>query len=435
MSNNMGMKRFTLYVCILLAVFISCSKEEYSPGALDIQFQFETLPIDLNVVDNPFITCIIRSETGLKSVQMFIEDTDGDRTQYKMDITEFFNPRHCSLHERPVYSDEMAAFIIKAVDLGGAVLEGRLGFDVKKKVNAPVITLKTEEISFKEGEPVPEFGFEVSSDSDLSSVKVEIIQSATSSELVPVFEEFDDARFFSFLSSDYDLNQYDYNKIPQAVRIIVEDDYGKSSIGLINIKYKELPAPALTMNTIDGPIDEFSSVRLSGNAKSETGISKFEVYAVGEEYESLACRVGGLESSDYNLSVEVPGVEIRDFITEIKVVVYDKRNKKTEAKLPVVINPVFEQISATADLVEEISKRFGDSRCRNVKLLLPEGASYNMNEALVISKTLKLKSTKSADLPVVNVSSAYATTLYPIFLHLSARHLELTSRFKISPPV
>lgn len=401
------MRRFTLYMLSVLVVFSSCTKNQLAPGNIEIDFQFESLPVDLNVVDNPFITCVVRSETGLKSVQMLIQMNDGRLVPYKTDIREFFNPRHCSIHERPVYTDDMAAFVVRATDLGGQVKEGRIVLEITSKVNAPVIRLATDEIMFKEGDPIPEFGFEVSADADLNSVRVEIVQSSTSADLIPEIGDFADARNFSFISSDYDLAQYDYDKIPQAIRIVVEDDYGKSSIAVINISYRALPAPVVVMEALTGGIDEFASISLTGNAKSETGISKVEVYTVGEEYESLAGSVSNLQTNDYDITIAVPGNEVRDFITGIKVVAYDARNKKSEVLLPVVVNPVFEQIASTDDIALEIKKRFADSKYRSVKLMLPAGASYTLNEPLVISKTLKIKSSQSGNLPMINSALAY----------------------------
>lgn len=224
------MRRFTIYILAILVAFTSCTKDEYAPGNIDIEFQFESLPVDLNVVDNPFITCIVRSETGLDKVQMLIEMKDGKLVPYKTEINEFFNPRHCSIHERPVYTDDMAAFVVRATDLGGAVKEGRMAFEIKSKVNAPVITLNTEGVAFAEGEPIPQFSFSVSSDADLESVAIELIQSATSSELVAPVVDFTDARNFEFDSSTYELNPYDINRIPQFIRVVAVDTYGKTSI-------------------------------------------------------------------------------------------------------------------------------------------------------------------------------------------------------------
>ena len=189
------MRRYLLYILALIVAFSSCSTTDFAPGNIDIEFQFETLPIDLNIVDNPFITCIVRSETGLEKVQMMIEMNDGELVPYKTDIREFFNPRHCSIHERPVYTEDMVAFIVRAVDLGGAIKEGRVTFEMTSKVNAPVIYFTTEGISFAEGESIPEFGFTVSSDADLASVSVQLVESATSSELLPLIEEFEDIEF------------------------------------------------------------------------------------------------------------------------------------------------------------------------------------------------------------------------------------------------
>ena len=400
------MRRFTIYILAILVAFTSCTKDEYAPGNIDIEFQFESLPVDLNVVDNPFITCIVRSETGLDKVQMLIEMNDGKLVPYKTDINEFFNPRHCSIHERPVYTDDMTAFVVRAADLGGAVKEGRMAFEIKSKVNAPVITLNTEGIAFAEGEPIPQFSFSVSSDADLESVAIELIQSATSSELVAPVVDFTDARNFEFDSSTYELKPYDINRIPQLIRIVAVDTYGKTSISTLKINYRALPAPLLSVAPVETAV-EFENLSVSGTATSETGIAKVECYTIGDNYECLASSSVADGATDYQISMTVPGNEIRDYVKAIKVVVTDARNKTAETNIDIEVTPVFELIGSSDNLVEQITSRFNDPKYRTVKLLMPSGATYSIGTAVKLTKNLMLKSENAASLPVINVTSAY----------------------------
>ena len=400
------MRRFTIYILAILVAFTSCTKDEYAPGNIDIEFQFESLPVDLNVVDNPFITCIVRSETGLDKVQMLIEMNDGKLVPYKTEINEFFNPRHCSIHERPVYTDDMTAFVVRAADLGGAVKEGRIAFEIKSKVNAPVITLNTEGIAFAEGEPIPQFSFSVSSDADLESVAIELIQSATSSELVAPVVDFTDARNFEFDSSTYELNPYDINRIPQLIRIVAVDTYGKTSISTLKISYRALPAPLLSVAPVETAV-EFENLSVSGTATSETGIAKVECYTIGDNYECLASSSVADGATDYQISMTVPGNEIRDYVKAIKVVVTDVRNKTSETNIDLEVTPVFELIGSSDNLVEQITSRFNDPKYRTVKLLIPSGASYTFSSALKITKNLMLKSESPSAMPQINVTSSY----------------------------
>ena len=400
------MRRFTIYILAILVAFTSCTKDEYAPGNIDIEFQFESLPVDLNVVDNPFITCIVRSETGLDKVQMLIEMNDGKLVPYKTEINEFFNPRHCSIHERPVYTDDMTAFVVRAADLGGAVKEGRMAFEIKSKVNAPVITLNTEGIAFAEGEPIPQFSFSVSSDADLESVAIELIQSATSSELVAPVVDFTDARNFEFDSSTYELKPYDINRIPQLIRIVAVDTYGKTSISTLKINYRALPAPLLSVAPVETAV-EFENLSVSGTATSETGIAKVECYTIGDNYECLASSSVADGATDYQISMTVPGNEIRDYVKAIKVVVTDARNKTAETNIDIEVTPVFELIGSSDNLVEQITSRFNDPKYRTVKLLMPSGATYSIGTAVKLTKNLMLKSENGASLPVINVTSAY----------------------------
>lgn len=393
-------------VILGVALSASCHKEEFVAGNIEMEFQFENLPVDLNIVDNPYITCVIRSETGLKSIQMFLESEDGTLTQYKDDITEFFNPTHYSIYERPVYKEGMAAFVVKAIDLGGSVKVGRVTFEIFSKVNPPVIRFNTDAISFAEGDPIPQFSFVVTSDADLESVSVELIQSAVSSDLVDMVVEFTDARNFEFDSAAYELNQYDFNRIPQLIRVVAVDAYGKISISTLKINYKALPAPVVSVNQ-PSTVTEFEDCVINGNATSETGITKVECYTLGENYECLAISQNVDGGNEYDIAMTIPGDEIRDYVTAIKVVVTDARNKKTENIIPVTVTPVFENISSTDNLVDEIAKRFSDEKYRTVKLLLPSGATYSIGTAVKLTKNLMLKSENGASLPVINVTSAY----------------------------
>lgn len=396
-----------LSIVVSLATLSSCQKDDFVPGNIEIEFQFETLPVDLNIVDNPFVTCVIRSETGLKEIKMFIESEDGKLTQYKEAISEFFNPTHYSIYERPIYKEGMAAFIVQATDLGGAVKQGRVSLEITSKVNAPVITFAEDEISFAEGDPIPQFGFTVSADADLASVTVELIQSAQSSELVDSIVDFTDTRSFEFLSDQYQLNPYDLNRIPQLIRVVAVDSYGKTGISTIPIKYKALPVPVVSLEQPAAAV-EFDDLSVSGTATSETGIAKVECYTIGDNYECLAATTLVDGATDYQISMTVPGNEIRDYIKAIKVVVTDARNKTAEMNMDLEVTPVFEAIGSSDNLLQQITSRFNDPKYRTVKLLIPSGASYTLSSALKISKNLMLKSESGSAKPQINVTSTYS---------------------------
>ena len=121
---------YILMAAVLLqAVTAGCAKEDLQPGAISIRFQFDELGIDLNIVDNPYITCVVNSETGLERVSMFIEYEDGSEVMYKEPITDFYNPKLCSIYERPVYEASMTGFRVEAEDIGGGRAEGAVLLD------------------------------------------------------------------------------------------------------------------------------------------------------------------------------------------------------------------------------------------------------------------------------------------------------------------
>ena len=401
---------YILMAAVLLqAVTAGCAKEGLQPGAISIRFQFEELGIDLNIVDNPYITCVVNSETGLERVSMFIEYEDGSEVMYKEPITDFYNPKLCSIYERPVYEASMTGFRVEAEDIGGGRAEGAVLLDVTPAVDAPEIVFAQESIAFSEGDPFPDFSFEVTSDSDLAQVTVELVESGSLTALVTPVDAFDDPRHFVFRSADYTLADYDIKRIPSAVRVSAQDSYGKLSIETLPIDYKALPAPEVTVAELS-PVDEYVSCTVSGRATSETGIAEVSYYTVGEDYECFIASYPADGSADYAFSAGIPGEEILDYLTGIKVVVKDRRDKETEVTVPLTVNPVYTMLQSGEDLHQTITALMGNDKYRNVKIELPASAEFTLPEQVPVTKNLMLRGDDSGAQPTVNVASSYAFT-------------------------
>ena len=402
------MKRFVniLSIACLVSGVFSCTEKDVVPGAIDMEFQFESLDIDLNVADNPYILCVINSETDLASVSMYIIRKDGSEEAFKSPITNFYKSTLCTIHERPVYDDGMSGFKVVARDKGGGEAVGSVAFSITPLMTAPVLSFSLENLSFAEGDPIPAFGFSVEAHSPLVSVSVELVESGTLTELVTPVEIFSDPMSFSFSSADYALADYDVNKIPSAIRATATDSYGKKGIAVLPIKYKALPSPELTVENLPA-IDEFESCTVRGNASSETGITGISVYATGDNYECLVGEQAFSTEGTCSFAIAVEGNEIRDYVTAIKVIAKDARNKTTSHLVPLSVRPVLWDVGSSEDLLSVIRQQEADEKFRRIKLALAPGGVYNLGaESYTISKTLILQG--DADSPAtVNSSASY----------------------------
>ncbi|MBQ7610392.1 MAG: DUF5123 domain-containing protein, partial [Bacteroidales bacterium] len=181
---------------------------------------------------------------------------------------------------------------------------------------------------------------------------------------------------------------------------------GKKSFSVLKINYKALPAPELSVNPV-AAVDEFSSCSVSGNAKSETGITEVSVYTVGEKYECLvgSQEFAAMENCDFSFTVD--GNELRDYVTAIKVVAQDARNKTTEQMVPVEIRPKLWKVGAGEDLLSVIKTQEADSKFRNIKLELAAGAEYNLgSSSYTLTKTL-IMAGADGEAPTVRSAASY----------------------------
>lgn len=376
----------------------SCEKTP-EPGAIDIRFQFDSYDIDLNIADNPYITCVINSEQELSSVSMYILYEDGTQESYKEPLTSFFNTRLCSIHERPVYTETMSGFRVVAEDRGGAVVSKEASFVITPAISAPEIALKQESLYFAEGDPVPPFSFEVTAQTALQSIGIELIESG---DAVPFldpnpYSDFSGETSYLFESENFTFVDYDLTKIPSALRITVTDSYGKTAIAVLPIDYKALPAPTLTVDPMAVPVDEYAACSVTGRVTSNTGVEEITCYALGENYE---CEVGSQHfdaALETDFRIEIDGNEMRDYVTAFRVVAKDARNKTTTEEIPVTVNPRYTEVAAGTDLKALLAEQQADDKYRSIKLRLAAGTYEMGSDAVTINKRLLLTGDAEGD--------------------------------------
>lgn len=380
-----------ILLTILLAGFAGGCEKSPEPGIIDIRFQFDHYAIDLNVADNPYITCVINSEQELSRVSMYILYQDGTQEPYKESQTGFFNPRLCSLYERPVYTEEMSGFRVEAEDRGGAIVSKEVTFTVTPAIGAPEIRLEQESLHFAEGDPVPPFSFEVTAQTALRSIGIELIESG---DAVPFldpnpYDGFTAETSYRFQSEDFTFVDYDLTKIPSALRITVTDSYGKTAISILPIDYKALPAPTLAVDPLPA-VDEYAACTITGSVASDTGVNRITCYAIGENYEH---EIGSQEfeaAMQASFRIEIDGDEMRDYVTAIRVEARDAREKVTAEEIPVTVNPRYTEVAAGTDLKALLAAQQADDKYRSIKLRIASG-TYEMGaEAVTINKRLLL---------------------------------------------
>lgn len=400
------MKRLYILLFSLFLLLTGCQKE-IAPGNINIEFQFDSYDIDLNVIDNPSITCMIRSDAGLESVTMYLVRQDGSQIMYKEPVTDFFNPKMCSIHESPVYEEDYAAFKIVARDLGGAEMSEQAELKVSPVVMAPTLIFDKEELAFEEGDPIPDFSFEVNASAPLSTIVIELVTNVSVDNILDsdYIEVPGEVKDYVFNSSEFELHSYDLTSIPKAIRVTVVDAYGKTCIAMLSIRYKSLPSPTLSVNPLSVQ-DEFESCEISGVVSSETGISSISYYTVGEKYENLV-GVRDFESeTEVSYSFTVNGNYIRDYVTGIKVVAKDARNKESEAVAEFTVNPKYTFVKSGDNLQKIMEEQLADEMYRNVKLELEAGAEFSLSTTVKISKNILIKGQEGGERPVVASSSA-----------------------------
>lgn len=120
------MKHNKLYILLTLVftlacttVFTSCDPVIESGTAPQMLFPSDSLVVDLNDLNHPALICVINSQTGLKSIELFVEKESGQQEKLDKTITNFYNPHAHSLNIKPVYSEDMRKIIIVATDLAG----------------------------------------------------------------------------------------------------------------------------------------------------------------------------------------------------------------------------------------------------------------------------------------------------------------------------
>lgn len=316
-------KIYTLLILGICLGFMACSddNEELNSAASEpvIKFPMEQLDVDLNLVDNLPVVAVIKSELGLKSVNMQIK-TNTETIDYKT-VTEFFNEKSYSLSEELAYDATYEAFIVNAVDKLNRTVTATLPISVTDVVERPVIVFDPAEIIYDEmaENPVmPRTTFKVTSEAGLKKVEMFLVSADGQNPMGT-------AALNGEPEYSYD-ELIQYKEGDKGFKVKAEDNYGYTTIATLPVTYKTVPVPVLELKNTE-PINADSGVdtEIPMHITSVRGIREIIIYNIedGKEVEALKLT----QNNEKELDI-APKIKLTNNTSAVKVVVSDGREGK-----------------------------------------------------------------------------------------------------------
>ena len=356
--------------------FAACSDDndglDPNSAAPVIKFPMEQLDVDLNKVDNLPVVAVIKSQAGLQSVTMKLQTVEGV-TEYKT-VTEFFNPNSYSLSENLEYNANYEAFIIEATDKLNHVTSGTLPIAVTDVMARPVITFDPEEIIYDEMDenPVmPRTTFKIVSEAGLK--KVERFLVSVDGQTSKGGDVLNGDKIF-----EYD-ELIEYKEGDKGFKVKAEDIYGNITISTLQVSYKTVPVPVLTLGKELITTDEGVDTEVPMHIESVRGIREVVIYRIEKGIETEILRKGfsGDKNLDYN-----PKVQLTEETSQIKIVVSDGREGKD------VNGTVKTYVS-----MEVVDLQVGSQKMANAEpfalISLKDMKTYSVDEAIVSEESAK----------------------------------------------
>lgn len=369
-------KIYTLLILGLCLGFAACSDDndglDPNSAAPVIKFPMEQLDVDLNKVDNLPVVAVIKSQAGLQSVTMKLQTVEGV-TEYKT-VTEFFNPNSYSLSENLEYNANYEAFIIEATDKLNHVTSGTLPIAVTDVMARPVITFDPEEIIYDEMDenPVmPRTTFKIVSEAGLK--KVERFLVSVDGQTSKGGDVLNGDKIF-----EYD-ELIEYKEGDKGFKVKAEDIYGNITISTLQVSYKTVPVPVLTLGKELITTDEGVDTEVPMHIESVRGIREVVIYRIEKGIETEILRKGfsGDKNLDYN-----PKVQLTEETSQIKIVVSDGREGKD------VNGTVKTYVS-----MEVVDLQVGSQKMANAEpfalISLKDMKTYSVDEAIVSEESAK----------------------------------------------
>ena len=316
-------KIYTLLILGLCLGFAACGDDndglDPNAAAPVINFPMEQLDVDLNKVDNLPVVAVIKSQAGLQSVTMKLQTVEGV-TEYKT-VTDFFNPNSYSLSENLEYNANYEAFIIEATDKLNHVTSGTLPIAVTDVMARPVITFDPEEIVYDEMDenPVmPRTTFKIVSEAGLKKVERFLVsadgQTPKGGDVLNGDKTYEHDELIEYKEGD------------KGFKVKAEDIYGNITISTLQVSYKTVPVPVLTLGKELITTDEGVDTEVPMHIESVRGVKQVAIFRVENGVSTEIFHeqiVGDNKNFDYT-----PKVQLTEETSQLKVVVSDGREGK-----------------------------------------------------------------------------------------------------------
>ncbi|MDR2628101.1 MAG: hypothetical protein LBC40_08735 [Dysgonamonadaceae bacterium] len=343
------------YSILLLGGIIAgfaCNDDERYPakGIPEVLYTTTPMKIDLNIVNNPPLIAVVQSETGLKSVRMYLLKTGDSETPWENEITYFFNKNSYSINLNVVYTEDMTGFKIVAVDLAGQTTVSILPFDITPLRNPPAVTFNEgiDELEYREGSAMPEITIKVLSEENLQYLVLSEVVNRVETK-INIYGN--DTLRFTGGEQSFTINMADdaYRFKPGTTALKATAAAGpagnpKIKVGTLYVNYVVIPPPVVTFdNTAETvTVDEFQALTLTGHITAESKLSSVKYYRQ---------TASGLTPIGSELSFD-PAVDSYDFtavldratvdVTAIVVEATDATGKQTRTAKTVSVNELFQ---------------------------------------------------------------------------------------------
>lgn len=332
------------FIAVASLALSSCNKEpDYSKTSEPrISLMMEELRPDLNRVDNTPVVCVVFSEAGLKSVNVYI--TENETEILLNSITEFKDAHQYSVKESPLWNEGINSVRIVATDVANRSVEATMGVVVTPVLPAPAISFGTEIIVIDERKEDPtsvETTFDVVSSNTLVSVSAKLFRAEGAQDVVltPSFKPG---------SASYSFSQtIDYANGDRAFQVTATDNNGKMKIETLPINYIPAPAPEFKCKgttTLDPITVRSSETRTyTFNVTSETGLSAVEVFKVmkdiqGNDKDELLDVKYYEASTDFDVEYTYTFEGFDNASHAIKFVATDRLNHSSAVRIPATVD-------------------------------------------------------------------------------------------------
>ncbi len=308
---------------MILSVAFSCKDDEVLKSPPTVLYPSEELVINLNNAGIPSIICVVNSEEGLKTVEMFIvkKNAEDKLTEEQLDrpVTSFYNPTTYSVNQTTSFTEDMVAFKLVATDRSGQVTISQLPIKVIPVIGLPNAYFSSDKegsnkmnsIVYVEDDPMPDVFVNVSSEEELNYlVLFQTTEYGTTRINDTIFFRNSEKSAVINLKTWESGESYIFEKGTTAIRAKVSaGELNKNRETFLVVDYKH--AVSLTLNENSefyNGIKNGQVYSFSGNISSANALNRFTYRMVKRD--------GSVSKDNTNISIGADGKFKVDFTAE-----------------------------------------------------------------------------------------------------------------------